>query len=268
VGSQSFIISVQDLSGAEATQEFTINVSGTYQLPVFDAFQDVFRQVVEQPFSATPTVTADPTAQLTFSLFTSPPGMTIDADSGQISWVPPASEFERLRLVIVQVADQFGNADTLSFVMIMDIENAAPQITSGVPQDYIQMRQSYEQHVYFEDPNYREDFDHDLQTSAWWLVPIIRQEFGQDESRLILVGSDRNVSSSFPERVRADDYLCQATGDGLPDPAVPISPYRTLSGLSAVPWSQLIAMPFFDTNEDGTVNESDNSLIPLVANSG
>ena len=65
---------------------------------------------------------------LTYALLTAPPGMTIDAHTGLITWALPAPGDH---FVTVQVEDDLGASDTQVYSLTIPVSNLAPAIASA-----------------------------------------------------------------------------------------------------------------------------------------
>lgn len=106
-----------DISGAPLVPNDPPQIDST---PVTTATQDA-------PFSYDVDA-SDPDAgsTLVYSLDVSPSGMTIDATTGVITWTPGSSQIGQ-QSVTVRVQDQFGAADTQTFVINVANVNDAPQ---------------------------------------------------------------------------------------------------------------------------------------------
>ena len=265
LGDQVFSITVTDLGSAADTQTFTLNVSGNYQLPRFDGPPATNRTTINQPYQFTPSVTADPTAILSFSLIEMPTGMTIDTNDGTINWLPDDTDLNRLRLVTMVVTDQFDNKDLLSFMLFGDMPNQAPVITT-TPEEIVRLRTSYGYGLIYEDSNVREDFDLQLSSTVPNLDANITQTNGLD-NLLALIRWDRNsVTSTYPRHLETSDYLCQNPASGHLSAALPvrkISQHRITSI-----GHHLLAAPLTDTNADGVINSNDNSAIYVIQHTG
>ncbi|MDH3601780.1 MAG: putative Ig domain-containing protein, partial [Candidatus Tectomicrobia bacterium] len=86
---------------------------------------------------------------LTYALLTAPPGMTIDADTGLITWAQLASGDH---LVTVQVEDELGASDTQVYSLTITVPNLAPTIASAPVVEAI-VGQLYQYQVSAVDPN-------------------------------------------------------------------------------------------------------------------
>ncbi len=129
VGTNSVTVVVSDENGSTATQPFTITVSNANDLPTF---------------TSTPVTTATEDAQytydveatdvdvgdtLSYSLTTSPNGMTIDGATGLILWTPTNDQVGS-KNVVVLVSDGNGGNNTQSFTITVANVNDPPSITS------------------------------------------------------------------------------------------------------------------------------------------
>lgn len=265
LGDQSFTISVTDLSSATDTQTFTLNVSGNYQLPSFDGPPDTSRTTVNQTYLFTPSVTADPTAVLTFSLLEMPSGMTIDSSDGTIDWLPDDNDLNRLRLVTMMVMDQYDNRDILSFMLFGDTANQPPVITTS-PNEMARLNSGYNYTLRFEDVNVREDFDLQLATSATDLTAVINQTNGLD-NLYSHIGWRRGLeSTTYPRHLINSDYLCQNPNVIHPSAALPHK--RGWSAGATFVGNHILAAPLTDTDGDGSINSQDRNAILMTYAAG
>ncbi|MEW8690111.1 MAG: putative Ig domain-containing protein, partial [Candidatus Thiodiazotropha endolucinida] len=207
LGEQSFTVSVTDLGAASDVQTFTLDVSGDYLMPRFDGPPVGNRATIGQPYQFTPSVTADPTAVLAFSLLEMPSGMTIDAQDGTILWVAAETDLNRLRLVTMAVTDQYGNKDLLSFMLFGDLENQTPLIVT-TPNEIARLQSRYNYNLRYEDPNVREDFDLQLVTTAPALTSYISQSNGMDHLSGYITWDRDDVTSTYPRHLSDSDFLC------------------------------------------------------------
>ncbi|MBW9275745.1 MAG: hypothetical protein K1563_18870 [Candidatus Thiodiazotropha sp. (ex. Lucinisca nassula)] len=265
VGDQSFTVSVTDLSSASDSQTFTLNVSGDYLMPRFDGPPANNRAIIGQAYEFTPSVTADPTAVLGFSLLEMPSGMIIDAQNGTIHWVAADTDLNRLRLVTMGVTDQYGNKDLLSFMLFGDLVNQTPVITT-TPSGIAQLRSRYNYTVRYEDPNVREDFDLQFDTTVPNLTEYIPQTYGLDHLYGYLSWDSNDVTATYPRHLIDSDYICL-------DPNVD---HLSAGVLHSNHWSirgdrvgrHLLAVPVTDTNGDGAINSQDRNAIIYTSWSG
>ena len=124
-GSHAVMVEVSDGRGGTDTQSFSI--------------------IVAEVVNNSPTITSTPVTTgtegvaysydvqaddpdgdtLTYSLTTSPTGMTIDAATGLISWTPTNSQIG-VHSVVVQVVDGRGGADTQAFTITVEATGPTP----------------------------------------------------------------------------------------------------------------------------------------------
>ncbi|CUS40747.1 T1SS secreted agglutinin RTX [hydrothermal vent metagenome] len=123
-GSDSFTVSISDGS---LTDTITVNVTvnAVNDAPVINSAANT-RATEGEVYTYTPTASDVESDTLTWSLTQSPEGMTIDANSGVISWTPANGVTSAN--VTVQVADAEANA-TQSFTVTVGGVNDAPTIT-------------------------------------------------------------------------------------------------------------------------------------------
>ena len=123
-GSDSFTVSISDGS---LTDTITVNVTvnAVNDAPVINSAANT-RATEGEVYTYTPTASDVESDTLTWSLTQSPEGMTIDANSGVISWTPANGVTSAD--VTVQVADAEANA-TQSFTVTVGGVNDAPTIT-------------------------------------------------------------------------------------------------------------------------------------------
>lgn len=265
LGEQSFTISVADLSTAYDSQTFTLNVSGDYLTPKFNGPPDSGRAVINTPYQFVPSVTADPTAILVFSLLQSPAGMTVNPSDGTINWVADESDLNRLRLVTMIVVDQFHNKDTLSFMVFGDEPNQGPVITTD-PNEMARLRTNYSYFFEYEDVNVREDFDLLLAATAPGLEATIYQNYGLDRLNSSISWSRYTLNGLYPRHLRDSDYLCQNPSVDHPSAAIPFT--SLWEARATFVGRHLLAAPLTDTNSDGVINSRDRSAILMTYAAG
>ncbi len=151
VGSHDVVILVEDGQGGTASQLFTV-------------------VVIAAPINHSPSITTIPTIvaavdlaynydadardedgdSLTYELLVAPSGMSIDADSGVISWTPNASQFGNHR-VVLGVNDRASIA-AQRFLIIVESPNRPPVIMS-TPEQIISPGMIYRYDVSANDPD-------------------------------------------------------------------------------------------------------------------
>ncbi len=265
LGEQSFTINAMDLASASDTQTFVLNVNGDYLAPRFDGPPDNLRAVIHETYTFSPSVTADSTAVLSFSLLESPTGMSIDPVDGRISWVPDETDINRLRLVTMLVADQYGNQDGLVFMVFGDEPNQAPVITTD-PVNRAILNQNYIYLLRYEDPNVREDFDLQIDTTASGLAAVIYQTNGLDNQSARMSWRQGIVSASYPAHLSTSDYLCKNPAIEHPSAALPFT--ERWNARATFVGRHLLAAPVTDTDGDGQVNVHDRSAILMTYAAG
>ena len=122
IGSHPVTVRATDSSGQFDTESFDLSVVAANQPPELMDIADR---------GAAPGVAMELIADaidsdgnpLTWSLLERPPGMTIEADSGTLRWVPVLQQLGPHR-VVVQVVDSPGFADTTSFEVFVDANRA------------------------------------------------------------------------------------------------------------------------------------------------
>jgi cyclophilin family peptidyl-prolyl cis-trans isomerase len=126
-GMYTITVQVMDAAGSSDTEDFTVTVADPIA-PVIPAIAD--QTASEQtPFTLTVTATDDnlPNDDLTFSLSgTAPAGMTINADTGVISWTPNEDQGGSVAVVTVRVTDSFGLFDEEIFDITVSESNTPP----------------------------------------------------------------------------------------------------------------------------------------------
>ncbi|MDX1929713.1 MAG: FG-GAP-like repeat-containing protein [Pirellulaceae bacterium] len=127
-GDNEVILKATDIEGAVTLQRFTIKVDvnstpSVTSLPPSLAFQAV-------PFEYQVLAQDAEQSELRYSLTASPVGMTIDATTGLIRWLPSVLGSAT---AIVEIADQKGGVAIHSFSLTVQAPatNRAPRLTSG-----------------------------------------------------------------------------------------------------------------------------------------
>jgi len=132
VGNNPVTVRVTDLFGASDSASFTMTVANVNQAPVItstpitSATQDAqyYYQVtasdLDLPYGDV----------LTFSLSSSPAGMTINPTTGLIAWVPNSTQVG-MNWITVTVNDTAVESDSQQFLMVVSNVNDAPMITSA-----------------------------------------------------------------------------------------------------------------------------------------
>ncbi|MGY6553333.1 MAG: putative Ig domain-containing protein [Wenzhouxiangella sp.] len=126
IGDWPLTVTVTDLAGLSDSASFTVTVTGLGSPPSIQAIPDQSLLVGEALDITVQATDPDlPDDQLTFSLPRAPQGMSINADSGRITWTPGANRVGA-HDVSVQVTDQIGLLDFTDFVVRVNLPNQAP----------------------------------------------------------------------------------------------------------------------------------------------
>jgi hypothetical protein len=117
---------------ASDTKSFTVIVAEANTAPVLTV---PGTQTIAELSTLTVTNTASdadvPANTLTFSLVSTPSGMTIDPSSGVLTWTPTEAQGPSTNLITVKVTDNGATpaSDTRSFTVIVTESNSAPVLT-------------------------------------------------------------------------------------------------------------------------------------------
>ena len=68
---------------------------------------------------------------LTFTLIQGPDGMTVDAQTGAVTWTPAAADVDSDPLISLRVEDDKGGVDTQTYRLYVRATNRAPQFVSA-----------------------------------------------------------------------------------------------------------------------------------------
>ncbi len=119
------VVRVTDSKGAATEQSWTIVVESdtVNQAPKITSTPDSYFPLVGVEYQYQVLATDANGNQLTYSLLTSPTGMSIDPNTGLITWTPGSTTSERVR---VQVSD--GTASVSQSFMLFPVSNNAPTI--------------------------------------------------------------------------------------------------------------------------------------------
>jgi hypothetical protein len=130
IGSHPVVVEVSDGRGGIATQSFTITVIEVNHDPEITS-SPVTTATEGIPYIYEVQATDPDGDALTFTLTTSPEGMTINGATGMINWTPDNTQ-SGSRPVVVEVTDGLGGRATQSFTIeVTEAINAEPQITSA-----------------------------------------------------------------------------------------------------------------------------------------
>ncbi|MCC9645102.1 FG-GAP-like repeat-containing protein [Rhodopirellula sp. JC740] len=133
VGTQDVVIQVSDGIGGAATQAFVVNVNaGAANLPpAVNSIAPRFG-AVGTDFNYTLSASDPEGTTITYSLGQGPAGMSVDAATGQVTWVPAAGD-EGKHIVTFIATDAGGGTAIESFELDVLAQNTAPSITSTAP---------------------------------------------------------------------------------------------------------------------------------------
>jgi len=141
----TIIVSVTDNVGGKdfiRTNSFIVIVNEVNEPPVLTVpGPQVINELTPLNVSASAADPDFPTNVLKFSLLAPPPGMTIDTNTGAISWIPSESQGSNSYTIIVVVTDTNPPAvnekelsTTNAFTVLVREVNVAPQLTVPGPQ--------------------------------------------------------------------------------------------------------------------------------------
>ena len=128
---EDVVVEVQDGEGGIATQRFTIEVQSANQPPDIIS-TPVTDAIVKVPYEYDVDAVDLDGDVLTYELTGAPAGMTIDPDSGLISWTPDAAG---VPAVSVRVVDGRGGAAPQSYLINVTLDETSPVITITAPED-------------------------------------------------------------------------------------------------------------------------------------
>ncbi len=115
-----------------ASRSFTVVVSEANTAPELTVPAN--QTINEQTFlvlTSTATDADSPANTLTFSLVSAPAGMTLDSNTGVLTWTPAETQGPSTNLVIVRVTDNGSPplSDSRSFTVVVNEVNSAPVLT-------------------------------------------------------------------------------------------------------------------------------------------
>jgi parallel beta-helix repeat protein len=129
VGDNSVVVLVSDQNGGSETQSFSITVDNSNDAPIL--FSTPITTATEDEIYVYDVDANDVDTQdtLIYSLTAFPTGMTIDPNSGVITWTPTNAQVGA-NPVTVLVTDENGTSDTQSFIITVANANDSPQIVT------------------------------------------------------------------------------------------------------------------------------------------
>jgi len=130
IGEHIIQVELQDALGASSVQEFTLQVTGINTPPKIVSVPTT-QAAQEQSYTYTVVATDPEGDPLHFSLGVRPDGMTIDADTGAITWTPTLEQLGEHTVEVV-VMDELGGSNRQTFTLVVGNTpiNQAPTITS------------------------------------------------------------------------------------------------------------------------------------------
>lgn len=132
VGNQNIVVRATDFGALTATQSFVVTVARGNKAPVFTTSGVTVARIGE-PYSYRP-VASDPDGDpLTFAVQSAPSGMTLNTQTGALSWTPTDSQLGN-HPVSLRATDDGGLATVQSFNVNVQPANRLPVITSTAPQ--------------------------------------------------------------------------------------------------------------------------------------
>ena len=114
------------------TKSFTVIVNEVNSAPALTVPADqTINELATLNVSASATDSDTPTNNLAFSLVSAPSGMTINTNTGAISWTPTEAQGPSTNTITVRVTDDGtpNLSDTKSFTVIVNEVNSAPVLT-------------------------------------------------------------------------------------------------------------------------------------------
>jgi nitrous oxidase accessory protein NosD len=129
IGINNILLSVSDGNNGTDTQSFTIDVENLNDPPEIISSPNMSAVEDEQYIYDVEAVDIDQGDSLSYYLTTYPPGMTIDIDSGMISWTPSNDDIGSTPISL-EVVDSGNAKDTQSFTITVLNMNDGPIFTS------------------------------------------------------------------------------------------------------------------------------------------
>jgi len=159
VGQKLIKVQVTDGNGGIAIQDYTLEVIDVNFAPVFSSVP-ITTANEDSLYTYTVKATDEDSDTLYYSLLTEPLGMTIDPESGVISWIPGQADVGE-NLIVVRASDNNGAIATQSYTLDVINVNEAPVITSSP------VTSAYEDSLY---TYYLKASDEDSDTLSYSLV--------------------------------------------------------------------------------------------------
>ena len=133
LGQQSVFLAVSDASGNRSTQGFSVQVAtGMPNRPPVISSQPSLFATVGESYHTTILATDPEGTTVTYSLRRGPEGLTVEPDTGAVSWIPAAGQAGRVIVTLV-ATDALGGASVQSFEIDVLGVNTPPEIISTPP---------------------------------------------------------------------------------------------------------------------------------------
>jgi YD repeat-containing protein/probable HAF family extracellular repeat protein len=152
IGSNEVAIRVLDAQGAYATQTYTITVRSVNVPPGINSTPPTTAYVDEQYVYAV-RATDPENNPLTFSLTTSPAGMSIDPNTGYVEWIPTATQATSHDVAILVEDGQGGSATQTYTVEVGDAASNEPPVITSSPVFAALVDDLYQYQVAADDPD-------------------------------------------------------------------------------------------------------------------
>ncbi|WP_395789156.1 putative Ig domain-containing protein [Aquimonas sp.] len=252
VGQHPIELRVTDLAGAQARQTFTLTVDRDYQPPRLTSTPPV-RAIQGQPYRYQATVSADPRADLQFEVLTGPPGLTVNAGTGEVTWAVPLGFAGQRRQVSLAVVDQFDNYDLQIYMLQGDVPNVAPVIT-GTPPAVTQIGVGFSLDFNLTDPNILE--------SHTWRGLSLPTGAAINASTGVVQWPAASVAAASPgAEISAYNAQCRAA-----DPqaaSLSLVPLQTAGFATSV--AQPLVGPLVDRNRNGVLDHRDGVAVVAIS---
>ncbi|MEW8008613.1 MAG: putative Ig domain-containing protein [Candidatus Thiodiazotropha endolucinida] len=144
LGTHTIRLHVEDQLNSSATEEFTITVVDDNEPPVITS-GNMPNAEVSIPYEYQITATDPDGDVLTYRLAVAPQGMTVDQNTGVVSWIPPAQYSGQFLWVRFTVADVQGfTTDTRNHLIRVDpFTNRAPEFVPAFRPKYAKVGREY-----------------------------------------------------------------------------------------------------------------------------
>ncbi len=146
LGSYTFFIQARDLTGRVASERVDLTVVAMNNAAPTITSQPEIVAAFDSPYSYDVEATDPDGDPLTFSLGTAPAGMTIDANSGVISWTPTAAD-EGQPMVSVLVNDGLGGQGVQDFAITVGATINSPPVINQLPSDQARVSVVYNDQI-------------------------------------------------------------------------------------------------------------------------